>query len=165
MFRACTYGLTMLGILLFVPGARADHFAIDLKVQVGKMCKTAHAEIMALGVKPKKRGTLTVHADALLTVAWTLRSTATKATVKNVLVHFFVVKEPQAGQSTVPKLNKDVVVESALTLDFQPADKARGELHFTIAQPGNYLVRLETIGAAVGRDAYEHFAALDVLVR
>jgi hypothetical protein len=165
MVRASSIGLMVLWALLLAREAQAHHFAIDLKVQVGKVNKTTHAERAALGVKPKERGTLTVKAGEPLTVTWTLRNTAAKTTVKNVLVHFFVVKEPKAGQPTVPKLNKDVVLESALTLDFKPADKAGGKLHFTIAEAGSYLVRLETIGAAVGTDGHEHFAALDVLVR
>src|SRR5215472_13093050 len=122
MFRASSIGLLVLWCLFGAIEAQAHPFAIDLKVRAGKASQTAHAQTAALGVNPKERGTLTVKAGASLTVTWTMRNTATTATVKNVLVHFFVVKEPKAGQATVPKLNKDVVLESALTLDFKPGD-------------------------------------------
>lgn len=144
--------------------ARADHFAIDLKVTAGKASKTAHADTAGIGVKPKPRGVLEVKAGERLTVSWTMRNSG-KAAVKNVVVHFFAVKEAKAGQEAVPKLNKDVAAESALTMDFKPKDKAEGELTFTLATPGAYLIRVETIGAAAGKDGHEHFAALDVVVR
>jgi hypothetical protein len=143
---------------------RADHLAIELTVQSAKVSKTAHAEMLALGVKPKARGLLEVKAGDAITVKWVLSSTDAKATVKDVLVHFFVVKEEKAGQAAIPKLDKDVIAESALTVDFKPKDKVEGELSFTIARPGTYLLRLETRGAA-GKDGHEHFAALDLLVR
>jgi hypothetical protein len=57
-----------------------------------------------------------------------------------------------------------VAAESALTMDFNPKDATRGELSFTLERPGFYLLRLETIGAAVGADGQEYFAALDLEV-
>jgi hypothetical protein len=146
--------------------AVAHHFEIDLEVTSGKEKKAAHAEAVGLGSKPKARAVIAIKAGAAVTVKWKLSNIDARATFKDVLVHFFVVKEQMLGQAFVPKLDpKDVAVESALTMDFKPRDKNEGELKFTIAKPGSYLLRLETIGAAVGKDGHEHFAAFDLDVR
>jgi len=145
--------------------ARADHFTIDLEVKAGGASKTVKADRAALGVKAKEREALTAKAGATMTVKWTVTSTAKTGVVKDVLVHFFVVRQEKLGQASVPKLDKDVAAESALTMDFKPKDKATGELSFTIAAPGIYLLRLETIGAASGADGHEHFAALDLVIK
>jgi hypothetical protein len=147
-----------------VATARADHFAIDLEVKAAKVSKTARTDTVAVGVKPKPRGILEAQAGKTIEAKWTITSTAGKDTAKDVLVHFFVVKIDKAGQQTVPKLDKDVPAESALTMDFKPKDKAEGELSFTIDKPGTYLIRLETIGSA-GKDGHEHFAALDLVIK
>ena len=165
MVRAVLLGLTVLGGLVAGPTAQAHHFAIDLQLQAGKVRKTAHAQVLGLGVRPKDRSNFTVKAGKRIKVHWTLRSTAAGTVSKNVLAHFFVVREKKAGQRTVPKLDKDVLLESALTMDFKPGDKAEGDLNFTVEKPGAYLVRLETIGAATNADPHEHFAALDLVAQ
>jgi hypothetical protein len=163
MPRVLLCGLLLSGLLR--PGvAAAHHFTIDLKVQAGKASKTASAETAAPGAKPKPRAVLRVRAKTPITARWTMTNADAKTTYKDVLVHFFTVKIDKLGQATVPKLVKGVAAESALTMDFKPKDATRGELTFTIDTPGVYLLRLETIGAAVGADGHEHFAALDLLV-
>jgi hypothetical protein len=165
MLRTASIGLAVCGSLLFPGAARADHFAIDLKVSVRAGTKTAHADTAAIGVQPKPRGVVDVRAGEKIAVAWTLRSSDAKNTYNDVLVHFFVVREEKAGQQAVPPLDKSVAAESALTMDFKPGDRADATLEFTLESPGSYLLRLETIGAAVGSDGHEHFAAMDLVVR
>jgi hypothetical protein len=145
--------------------ARADHFSIDLEAKAGDVSKSAKMDTAALGVKPRARGVLEARAGKPITVKWTVASTAKKGEVKDALIHFFVVKEEKAGQVAVPKLDKEVVVENALTMDFKPKDKTEGELTFQIDAPGNYLLRLETKETTSGIDGHEHFAALDVVVK
>jgi hypothetical protein len=161
MVRALCSGLL---ILVWPLLARAGHFEIDFKVEADKVAKTAQADTTMAGAKPKERPVLTVKAKSRITARWKLTNTDPKVTFKDVVVHFFAVKEEKAGQVTVPKLNKDVAAESALTMDFEPKDSTRGELAFTIDTPGVYLLRVETIGAANGADGHEHFAAVDVVV-
>jgi hypothetical protein len=159
----------MLALLLvawpaFLPSARAEHFTIELKAKTGENTKTAKTDAVALGEKPKPRGMLEARAGQDISVKWTLTCTAKKEEFKDVTVHFFVVKEEKVGQLAVPKLDKDVTAESALTMDFKPKDKSDGELTFKIETPGNYLLRLETLNGA-GAEGHEHFAALDVVVK
>ncbi|HYT94396.1 MAG TPA: hypothetical protein VEL76_37120 [Gemmataceae bacterium] len=157
-------GLLTLCWLSWPAPAAAHHFTIDLKVQAGKNSATVHAETAAIGVKPKERSVLRVKAGSRVAVQWTLTNTDAKAAFKNVLVHFFAVKQEKLNQVAPAKLLKGVVAESALTIDFAPKDGTKGELTFTIDIPGFYHLRLETIGAAVGVDGHEHYAALDLIV-
>jgi hypothetical protein len=145
--------------------ARADNLTIDLKVKAGTTTKKAESEITAVGVKPKARSVLEATAGKTVSVTYSVTSTANKDTTKDVTVHFFVVKIDKVGQTTVPKLDKDVAAESALTMDFAPKDVAKGEMSLKIEKPGVYLLRVETIGAAVGVDGHEHFAAMDLVVK
>lgn len=165
MFRTFSIGAAALGTLLSASVARADHLTIDLEARCGKARQTAHAEAVTIGVKPKARGVLEVKAGEPITVTWTLRSTDDKTTLSNVLVHGFVVQEDKVGQPTVPRLTKGVAAECALTTDLKPKGKTEGKLTFTIDKAGPYLLRLETIRAAVGPTGHEHFAALDLVVR
>jgi hypothetical protein len=152
---------------LYAAASAGEPFAIDLEVRSGKASKTAHVESAApaLGEEPKARDLLEVKAGDRITVKWKMSSTDSKAKVEDVTVHFFAVKEEKAGQPKVPKLDESVVAETALTMDFGPEDKNESELSFTIDEPGVYLVRVETIGAAVGPPGHEDYAALDVKVR
>lgn len=156
----------LLSAWLSAPAAGADPFAIDLEAKAGKATQTAHAEAAGLGTTPKARPVLEAKAGQRVLVKWTIRCTDPKTTYKDVTVHFVAVKEEKAGQQAVPKLDlKDVAAETALSMDFKPKDASDGELSFTIARPGSYLLRLETIGAATGLDGREYFAALDLIVR
>ena len=162
MFRL--FGALLLVSVITSP-VRADHFAIDLKVQAGKDSRTAQEETASLGSKAKKRAVLNAKVGDRITVRWTMTNKDAKKAVKNVLVHFFAVKLAEIGQKTTPKLDKGVIAESALVMDFNPKDKTQGELSFVIDRAGPYLIRVETIGAAIGDSGHEHFAALDLLVK
>jgi len=165
MARALPLGLVVFGGLLAGSAARADHLIIDLEARSGKARQTAHAETAALRAKPKARGVLEVKAGVPITVTWTLRGADATATLKDVLIHGFVVQEEKVGQPTVPRLTKGVVVENGLTTDIKPKGKTEGKFTFTIEKAGPYLLRLETIGAATDPTGHEHFAALDLVVR
>ena len=156
--------LAAVGGLLAADAPPPEPFAIDLEVHCGAATKTAHAESAvppATDAKPSERGLLEVKAGDRVTVHWKMSSTDPKAKTEDVTVHFFAVREEQAG-ATVRKLDKGVVAESALTMDFGPGDKNEGELTFTLEKAGFNLFRVETIGAAAGPAGHEDFAALDV---
>ncbi len=148
-----------------VSAAWGHHLSVKLEARAGGSAKSAGTETVALGSRPKPRGALELRAGEPIRIHWTLTSTDRRNTYKDVLVHGFVVKIDRSGQAEVPKLDRDVLLESALTMDFKPGDRAEGDFHLTIDRPGAYLLRLETIGAAVGLDGHEHFAAMDLVVR
>jgi hypothetical protein len=152
-------GAVLLGL---APGAPS--FAIDLKLQSATASKTAHAEVSALGVKPMPRQVLHVKAGERLRVEWALANIDAGKSFKNVVVHFMAIKEDSLNQLQVPRLDKGLAAESALTMDFAPKDTARGALNFAIDVPGFYLVRIETRGVATNGNDEEYFAALDLVV-
>lgn len=157
-----------LAILIWFPVSgpvRADHFSIDLEVKGPKANQTVHAETLGLGIKPKPRAVLEIQAGDTVTIKWTLVSTASKDTVKDVLVHFYAVRINKAGDSPPPKLDKDVLLETALTMDFKPKDKSEGEMTLHVDKPATYLLRLETIRAATAPNDHEHFANLDLIAK
>jgi hypothetical protein len=157
--------LVLCGWLAAGPLVRADDFALDLEVKSGKAVKKAKEEAAGPRHKPKARAVLEVKAGQAITVKWSARSTAAKDVVKDVRIHFFVVKESKVGQAAVPKLDKNVTAESAIIMDFGPGDNTHGDSTFQIDTPGTYLVRLETLDAAVGVGGHDYFAALDLVVK
>jgi hypothetical protein len=173
MLRVSSFGWTLVSWLLAAGPAAEPDFAIDLEVKAAKGSQTVHAQtsalgknpIAALGEKPKPRVTLQVKASEKVTVKWTLRRTAAQETANDMLVHFYVVKIPKLGEPPPSKLDKDSVVETALTMDFKAKDKSDAELSFAIEEPGFYLLRLETIPPASPRDDPVYFAALDLIVQ
>lgn len=159
---------TLLWLALLGPDAAtladADEFAIELKVTAAGASKTITGQAAAIGVKPRPREVLRVKSKERLRVEWTLTNIDQAKSFKNVLVHFVAVKQERPGQPNVPKLDKGVVNEAALTIDFAPKESARGAITFTLDAPGAYLLRLETIGVAAGAEGQEYFAAVDVVV-
>jgi hypothetical protein len=145
------------------PLGRADDFTIDLKAEAGKKSGTTEAKYPAPDPKPSPRAVLETAVGTPISVKWTVRNTD-KATVKDVLVHCFVVKIDKADQPEVPKLTKNVVVDTALTMDFKAQDKTEAEISFTVPNPGRYLLRVELKNAGA-KDKGEPFAALELLVR
>jgi len=91
-------------------------------------------------------------------------STAKEGIVKDALSHFFVVKEENVGQVALPKLDKQVTVESALTMDFRPKDTTEAELSVTTDPPRSYLLRLETRDSAV-TEGTAQYAAHDPVMK
>src|SRR5580704_13615934 len=111
MLRAVCLSWLMLGA--FGPVARAHHFTIDLEVEAAGQSRTAHAETLALAAKSKTRPVLHVKRGERVKVKWVLTNSHAKDSFKDVVVHFFAVKEDEAGQKVVPQLGKSVTVESA----------------------------------------------------
>ena len=165
MIRISGLALVHMALVAFSNPARAEHFTIELEVKGPKVNHMVRTETAGLGVKPKPRAVLEVQAGDQVTVKWTLTSTASKDTIKDVLVHFYAVKISKAGDPPPPKLAKDVLLETALTMDFKPKDKSHGELTLKPEKPGVYLLRLETIVDPAGHQDHEHFATLDLVAR
>ncbi|HZU38820.1 MAG TPA: hypothetical protein VFA18_23025 [Gemmataceae bacterium] len=151
----------VLAALLSAKPAWGADFAIDLKVKTGKAAQIAHAHKAGIGSKPERRPVLEIKAGQRVHAQWQLRCSAAAQPVKDVLIHFFVVREKKTGQAALPRLDKTVTVESALSMDFKAGAKTDGELDFVLDKAGVYLVRLETRGAGAGSETY---AALDVIV-
>ena len=145
--------------------AASTDFAIDLHVKLAKQTKKIAGGEITIGSRPKSRAVIEGMAGKDLTVSWSVRNSSKLTMFKDVTVHFFAVKIGKAGQQEVPRLDKNVPAESALSMDFKPKDKSEGELTFAIEKPGTYLLRIETLGAAQGGKIQEYFAALDLVIK
>jgi hypothetical protein len=140
-----------------------DEFALEVTATVSPGGQSAKARADRLESRSQLRPVLKLKRSQPITVKWIVTCTAPQANYKDLLIHLFVVKEQSAGQRAIPKLDKDVAAESALTMDFRPKDKARGEMHLRLESGGAYLLRLETVGA-IGSANHEFSAALDLVV-
>ncbi|HET6251114.1 MAG TPA: hypothetical protein VFE47_25740 [Tepidisphaeraceae bacterium] len=149
----------------FLPAiARANHFTITLDVSDGTHKQTGKTES-----EPPKAGEIVVRpvmetkAGAKCTAKFKL-TCASKELLKDVLVHFYVVKIGKPGQNPPPLEPKDVVIETAQTMDFAEGTTTSAELEFTPDRAGIYLVRIETQGTAEAK-GHEHYAAIDLVVK
>ena len=84
-------------------------------------------------------------------------------TLENVVVHFYVAREAKAGQKAIPDLGieENVVLESAIEMDFKPGAKAGARMTLRAPKPGNYLIRIESRQT---QSDHEHFAAVNLIV-
>jgi hypothetical protein len=145
--------------------ASAGDFDIVINVHAGdEQFQTLHTHETPSEQQPPTRKIVPLTHGTPVRVTWTAQNTDKTRECQNVLVHFFVVKEKEAGQAEVPKLTQDVAYEGALTMDFKPREKATWNFDLAIREPGNYLLRVETIGLLV-QHKHEHYAALDLVVK
>ena len=157
--------LTALGVVLTATASsRADDFLFRINVDLGDRQVRTEETIEAPTTKQQQRPAAEFNHDQPVSVAWHAENTGKSEMFKDVLVHFFVVQEEKVGQAEVPKLTEDVTYEGALTMDFKPGQAADWKWTLNIHEPGNYLLRVETIGMASGH-GHEHFAAMDLVVK
>jgi hypothetical protein len=158
-------GLMITATILWVTSAaRADHFSVSLEISNGKEKQSATTQTdPPKEQKLIRRPVLEGSSDSHFTATWKLTATGTE-TLKDVLVHFYVVRIDRAGQAPPPLEPRDVVIESAMTMDFEPKGAAGATLKFQAPQAGTYLVRIETQGGPE-KKTHEHFAAIDLVVK
>lgn len=133
------------------------------KAAPDRTVQTKRTRLDPFGGKRPPRVVFHAKQGELLLIKWTIKHDGGDTTLRNVLVHFFVDAEKEAGQQALPKLGEDVVHEGALTLDFKPGDDAKGEFTLKAPPPGAYLIRVETQNL-VEQHGHEHYAALDLVV-
>ena len=113
----------------------------------------------AVAVRPA----LESSSDVKFSAKWKVTNSS-KETLKDVLVHFYVVRINKLGQAPPPLEPQDVVIESAQTMDFSPGSTTSAVLQFKPDRAGIYLVRIEAQGAADGA-GHEDFASMDLVVK
>lgn len=163
--RMSRFGWAVVATVLWATSAAyADHFTVSLDVSDGKGKQSAATQIdPPKDQKIVHRPVIEGAADARFTATWKLTATGAEP-LKDVLVHFYVVRIDRPGQASPPLEPKDVVIESALTMDFEPKGSASATVKFQAPQAGTYLVRIETQGGAE-KKSHEHFAAIDLVVK
>jgi hypothetical protein len=154
-FIASMMGLTLTSV------AMAEHAKIQLEVAGRDKPVTAYVDQTPPEWGKNPRPVLNVKANEPVRIQFMLTNVYPHKTLENVVVHFFVVREEKAGQKEIPDLKGDVELESAFDMDFKPGGKAGQRTTLKIAEPGTYLIRVETRNT---QSDHEHFAAIDLVV-
>ena len=166
MIRLPAVLVAPLGVILAaINSAHAGEFQITVTIDlVDRQVRNEETLETPTTKKPPPRPVAELTHDQAARVSWRVENTSTSEEFRDVLVHFFVVREEKIGQDKVPKLTNDVAYEGALTTDFKPREKADWNWTLNIHEPGNYLLRVETIGM-LKKHGHEHYAALDLIVK
>jgi len=151
----------LLFFFLLAPSARAEHAKINLEVECNGKKETAFVDQTPPESGKNPRPVFKVKAGQKIKLQWTFTNIYPHKTLEDVLIHSFVVKQGKVGQKELPVIKDDVVLESALRMDFKPNGKTASRSSFTITEPGAYLIRVES--RETGSD-HEHFAAIDLVV-
>ena len=138
-------------------GAGAENFAISLKVQSGGREQTAVSGQPA-GAPP----TFKAKAKDVVWVQWSAANGASGPPLSDITLHVFMDRGD--ARAHAPKPGPKALYESALIQDFERGVKSSGEFRMSMPEPGTYLVRAETIGAA-GKLGKEAAAVMQVSVQ
>jgi hypothetical protein len=145
------------------PLVRAEHFDITL-VAAGpdKVTREAYADQAppAGGLNP--RPVLQARAGDSIAMQFIMTNVYPHGRAKNAGVHYYVVREKEIGQKSLPSLQEGVIIEGRLTFDLKPKARIGAREHFVIRQPGIYLLRVESVRTQ--RD-HEHFSAIDLQIQ
>ncbi len=143
--------------------ARAEHFHIEL-VAAGpdgaKQTSYADEAPPAMGVNP--RPVLKVRAGQPITVQFIMTNVYPHGSIPNAGARYYVVKENAIGQRTLPPLAGNVVTQGSFDLDLKPKARIGARMRIAIAQPGIYLLRVESMRT---QNTHEHFSAIDLQVQ
>jgi hypothetical protein len=141
----------------------AEHAKISLDVTSSGEQVTAFVDQTPPEHGKNPRPVLKVKAGKPIKIQWMLTNVYPHKTLENVVVHFYVARQEKAGQKPTPDLSVEdnVVLESAIEMDFKPGAKAGARNTLKIDKPGSYLVRIETKQT---NSDHEHFAAVDLVV-
>lgn len=122
-------------------GAGANDFTINLKIQSGGREQTAMSG-QAVAALPM----FAAKAKEVISVQWSAANGPTGAPLSDITLHVFLDRGD--ARAAAPKPGPKALYESALIQDFEAGVKSSGEFRMPMPEPGTYLVRVETIGAA-----------------
>ncbi len=161
MLRNCSYSVALIVCFAFGAPSRAEHAKITLDVAAGGAKETSHVDQTPPAWGKNPRPVVKAKAGDPIKVNWSFINTYPNKTLKDVVIHFYVVKVKAVGQKEAPDLSGDPVCETAFEIDFKPGAKVGQRGAFKIDEPGVYLVRVES--RQTDSD-HEHFSALDLVI-
>ena len=106
----------------------------------------------------------TVKRGETLSVQWTATNPAPGLALADVTMHAVLDKDGPAMSSTPVKPSPAALYEGAVNLEFRPGDHGSGNFRMPMVEPGNYVLRVETIGIKPKAGA-ETFAVMKVIVQ
>ncbi len=141
----------------------AEHFDITL-VAAGpdQVTREAYADQSppVSGLNP--RPVLKARAGDNITFQFVLTNVYPHGSAKNAGVHYYLVREREIGQKTLPPAEERPIIEGRLTFDLKPKARIGARERFVINQPGAYLLRVETLRT---QREHEHFSAIDLQIQ
>jgi hypothetical protein len=155
-------GALLVAALLAGAGpAQASHLAAAVTVEsaAGRARGQGDSEPPLGGAKSRPR--VKCRVGEALQIRWEMRNTSARTTLKEMVVHFFIVREEKAGQKETPDPRKGAVAENAFATDLAPGATTRGTLKIAFNEPGAYLIRVESLYT---QQDHEHFSAVDIEV-
>ena len=129
-----------------------DLFTMELSARADTQQQTAHGQPAPSPASSAPRPVLTARSRTRIRIQWSVVNQQKTGTMPDVTLHLLLDKD-----------QKDAVYESALVMDFAPQAKSSADFVVEAPAPGNYRLRLETIGAA-RTHGHEHAATMDVKV-
>jgi hypothetical protein len=157
--------LSLIGLWAAWPRpVQAEHFDIVLKVTCGdRQAQTFMDTTPPIGGL-NRRPVVTAKSGDEVRVMWKMKSGFPHGTMKGVTIHFFVVREAQAGQKPVPDPAGEAgIVDNSFVMDFAPQAEATGALRFRAPAAGDYLIRVQSENTHQ-EHGHEHFSAIDLHV-
>jgi hypothetical protein len=155
-------GVASMAVLLVVgQTARGEHAKINLDVIVPGDQKTAFVDQTPPPTGKNPRPVIKAKVRDPIKVEWSFTNVYPHKTLENVILHFYVAPVAKVAQKELPKIDDNVVVETAFEMDFKPGARSKARTVIKIDQPGVYMVRVES--RQTGSD-HEHFAAIDLIV-
>ena len=149
-------------LALLASSARAEHFDIKLTATAPNgTSKEAFADETPPigGLNP--RPVLRAKAGDTIAFQFIMTNVYEHESARNAGVRFYIVREQRAGQKAVPPL-VNLTAEGSFTFDLKPKAKIGGKERVVIAQPGIYLLRVESQRT---QREHEHFAAIDLEIQ
>jgi hypothetical protein len=108
-----------------------------------------------------QRPVLRARAGDAITIQFVMTNVYAHSSARDAGVRFYVVREREIGQRTVPPL-ENLTVEGSFAFNLKPRARIAAKERVVLSEPGIYLLRVESLRTQ--RD-HEHFAAIDLEVR
>ena len=152
------------GMIFTQRKAGAEHFGVLVTVAGDGNAVSATMDTSPPPQGYNPRPVIEVQSGDPVVVKWHLINQYPHGGIPHVGVHFFVVREKEVGQQTVPSLTgQGVVIDDSFMMDFAKHAEAKGTVKFHAGAPGVYLVRLQSENTSQ-EFGHEHFGAVDLKV-
>ena len=161
--------LWIASLCLFLAIARSvlcagdDLFTMEFSARVDSQQQTVRGQPSSAPTTDSARPMLTAKSKAKLRIGWSITNQEKTGSIPDVTIHFVLDREYAPGQREVSKPGANVLYESALVMDFAAQAKSAADFVVEVPDAGNYVMRLETLGAAKTH-SHEHVAAVDLKV-
>jgi len=149
-------------VLASMTGLRAadGSFVIELSARADGGDRTVTSR--STDAATPARLNLTARPRRKFEIKWSVAGANGVRPVPDVTVHVFLERLGAGSRANTPTAGPNALYESAVVSDFAPGSRCTGQVTLEVPEAGNYVLRVETIGAALsGR---QQAAAIDLAV-